>query len=133
MSKNRGSPPRLKRFERRKEMLTYHAQGLSPSTWIGAIAQKYGMSTDAVWKDWVRRDKWIPLIMHMEKNEEFVYEILFQMRAIRRSAWQVYRNAIENKNCNAAVAAIGQIIKVFVNEVKVLQSLGVLKKIPSKK
>ena len=48
-------------------MLDAVSAGLHPSAVISQLAGKYGVSEEALWSDWDRRDKWVPLLVGLEK------------------------------------------------------------------
>jgi len=52
-------------------MLDAVSTGLHPSAVITQLAEKYGVSERALWSDWQRRGKWVPLLLDLEKYAGF--------------------------------------------------------------
>ena len=58
-------------IKRRVEMLDAVSTGLHPSAVIAQLSEKYGMSEKALWSGWLRRDKWVPVLLRVEKYADF--------------------------------------------------------------
>ncbi len=43
-------------------MLDAVSTGLHPSAVVGWLAEKYSISERALWNDWERREKWVPVL-----------------------------------------------------------------------
>jgi len=57
----------LRLLRRRTEVLDAVCIGLHPSAVISQLAEKYGVSEKALWSDWLRREKVVPLLLELEK------------------------------------------------------------------
>jgi len=98
----------LKILKRRVEMLDAVSTGLHPSAVIAQLAGKYGLSEKALWSDWERRGKWVPLLLSLEKYAEFADELEHKLNAVQKAAWSVYLKA---SNDNARVGALRTILE----------------------
>lgn len=123
---------RLKRWERRKEMIGLYCEGYSFSNFADQVSQTYGITVNALERDWARRHKWMPILAQVEKPELHMDRLILTMRRIGEAAWQTYRSARAIKNHNAMVGALEKLIRVSVRETELLQSLGVIRKAAEK-
>lgn len=100
----------LKLLKRRVEMLDAVSTGLHPSAVIGRLAEKYGVSERTLWSDWERREKWIPVLLQLEKFGNFAEMIEQKLNAVQKASWSIYLHA---DNDNARVGALRVVL--FVN------------------
>lgn len=119
---------KLKRWERRKEMVGLYSEGYKLSDFVDEIAKKYSLTPAAVERDWGRRKKWMPVLAELDDPTFKVTEIVLRMRRVGEAAWTTYRMAKASKNHNAMVGAIEKLIRISVRETEMLQSLGVIRK-----
>ena len=89
-------------------MLDAVSTGLHPSVVIAQLAEKHGLSEKALWSDWERRGKWVPLLLGLEKYAEFADELGHKLSAVQKTAWSVYLKA---SNDNARVGALRTILE----------------------
>jgi DNA polymerase III delta prime subunit len=114
----------IQRMERRREMMSLIVQGYPLSVVADAIEKKYRVPADVVYKDWQRREKWLPLLYNIDKPDALVNELLTQMHTTIEKAWETHREAMKDKNANAAVGALRCINETSQRIVETLQSLG---------
>jgi len=62
-------------------MLDAVSTGLHPSAVITQLAEKYGVIERALWSDWQRREKWVPVLLNLEKYTEFTEMIEQKLNA----------------------------------------------------
>jgi hypothetical protein len=93
----------LELLKRRAEMLDAVSTGLHPSVVVGQLAGKYGVSERCLWSDWERREKWVPVLLGLEKYANFGAMVEQKLNAVQKAAWSVYLKA---SNDNARVGAL---------------------------
>jgi len=57
---------------------------------VNMLKQKYGVSKQAIYQDWVRRGKWLSTIMSLDNPEHFTLELMSTRREIYRLAAKEY-------------------------------------------
>ena len=82
----------LKLLKRRAEMLDAVSTGLHPSV-VSQLAGKYGVSERCLWSDWERREKWVPLLLSLEKFAGFSEIVEQKLNAVQKAAWSIYLKA----------------------------------------
>ena len=100
----------LKILKRRAEMLDAVSTGLHPSAVVSQLAEKYGVSERALWSDWQRREKWVPLLLSLEKYAEFTDVIEQKLGVVQKAAWSIYLKA---SNDSARVGALRTILEAL--------------------
>ncbi|MGD0996578.1 MAG: hypothetical protein ABR909_13785 [Candidatus Bathyarchaeia archaeon] len=93
----------LKLLKRRVEMLDAVNKGFHPSAVIEQLATKYKVSEWCLWSDWRRREKWVPVLLGLEKFAGFADSIELKLNAVQKAAWSLYSQA---DNDNARVGAL---------------------------
>jgi len=93
----------LKLLKRRTEMLNMICKGFHPSSVISQMAENYSVSERCLWSDWERREKWIPMLLLLEKYAEFADEMETKLNAVQKAAWTTYTRA---SNDSAKVGAL---------------------------
>jgi hypothetical protein len=84
-------------------MLDAVSTGLHPSSVVGQLAEKYGVSEQCLWNDWTRREKWVPVLLALEKYAVFADIVESKLNAVQKAAWSLYLQA---DNDNARVGAL---------------------------
>jgi TRAP-type mannitol/chloroaromatic compound transport system substrate-binding protein len=74
-----------------------------PAVVIGQLAEKYKVSEWCLWSDWKRREKWVPILLGLEKYAGFAEGIEAKLNAVQKAAWILYSQA---DNDNARVGAL---------------------------
>ena len=83
-------------------MLNAVSTGLHPSAVITQLCEKYDVTERALWSDWVRRKKWVTILLNLEKYAEFTQMMEHKLGAVQKAAWSVYLKA---SNDNARVGS----------------------------
>jgi hypothetical protein len=78
-----GHPTNLMLLKRRAEMLDAVSNGLHPSAVISQLAEKYDVSEKALWSDWLRREKWVPFLLELEKFSEFSGMVVERLNGVQ--------------------------------------------------
>jgi hypothetical protein len=91
-------------------MLDAVSTGLHPSAVVGQLAGKYGVSERCLWSDWERREKWVPLLMSLEKFAGFADVVEQKLNAVQKAAWSIYLKA---SNDNARVGALRTVLEAL--------------------
>jgi predicted DNA-binding protein YlxM (UPF0122 family) len=115
--------------ERRKKMLKAHFRGITTSKWISAIAEEYGVSEDAIWQDWKRRQSWLKEVFEMADVIDEINMGMAELSNIKEEAWQTYHLA---ENAQSKAAALKIIACVIRDKIEILQSFGTIYKKPLK-
>jgi len=98
----------LRIIKRRAEMLDAVSTGLHPSAVIAQLAEKYDVSGQALWSDWERREKWVPVLLKLENYAEFADMVEQKLNAVQKAAWSIYMKA---SNDNARVGALKTVLE----------------------
>ena len=72
------------------------------------MSEKYDVTERALWSDWVRRKKWVTILLNLEKYAEFTQMIEHKLGAVQKAAWSVYLKA---SNDNARVGALRTVLE----------------------
>jgi len=91
-------------------MLDAVSTGLHPSAVVSQLAEKYGVTERALWSDWQRREKWVPILLDLEKYAEFTDVIEQKLGAVQKAAWSIYLKA---SNDSARVGALRTILEAL--------------------
>jgi len=91
-------------------MLDAVSTGLHPSAVVAQLAEKYGVTERALWSDWQRREKWVPVLLNLEKYAEFTDVIEQKLNAVQKAAWSIYLKA---SNDSARVGALRTILEAL--------------------
>ncbi len=104
-------------------MLDAVSTGLHPSAVVGQLAGKYGVSERCLWSDWERREKWVPLLLSLEKYAGFAEMIERKLNAVQKAAWSIYLQA---SNDNARVGALRTVLESLEIHSDIVQTRDVL-------
>jgi hypothetical protein len=108
--------------ERRVDMANMLCKGVGLKVAADDLARKYGVSVNAIYRDWSRREKWMPQILRLQ-DHSIVYELLYGMRQIIPNAWYEYSTA---DNSNARIGSLRVLKETYAEILEKLQSLGLL-------
>jgi hypothetical protein len=89
-------------------MLDAVSTGLHPSAVISQLAEKYGVRERCLWSDWERREKWVPVLLGLEKYAGFSETFEQKLNAVQKAAWSIY---VEASNDNARVGALRTVLE----------------------
>jgi hypothetical protein len=84
-------------IERRTEMLNHYSTSMKPSEWVPLVASKYGISEDAVKKDWGNRRKWIQNFSKINDSKQLASEMLQDYEVSILDAYHLYEEAEDVK------------------------------------
>ena len=107
-------------------MLDAVSTGLHPSAVIGQLAGKYGVSERALWSDWERREKWVPVLLGLERYGGFVDMVEERLNAVQKAAWSIYLKA---SNDNARVGALRTVLEALEIHRDIVQTKEVLERL----
>jgi len=79
----------VKVLKRRVEILEAISTGLNPSSVITQLGEKYDVTERALWSDWERREKWVPLLLSIERYAGFAEMVEQKLGAVQKAAWNV--------------------------------------------
>ncbi|MDH5266608.1 MAG: hypothetical protein OEW62_02890 [Candidatus Bathyarchaeota archaeon] len=113
----------LKILKRRAEMLDAVSTGLHPSAVVAQLAEKYGVTERALWSDWQRREKWVPVLLSLEKYAEFGEMIEQKLGAVQKAAWSIYLKA---SNDSARVGALRTVLDALEIHRDIVQTRDVI-------
>ncbi len=107
-------------------MLDAVSTGLHPSAVITQLAEKYGVSERALWSDWQRRGKWVPILLNLEKFAEFTEMIRQKLKGVQKAAWSIYLKA---SNDSARVGALRTILEALEIHRDIVQTRDILERL----
>jgi len=113
----------LQILRRRAEMLDAVCTGLHPSAVISQLAEKYDISEKALWSDWLRREKWVPFLLELEKFADFSGMVVERLNGVQKAAWSIYLKA---SNDSARVGALRTVLEALEIHRDVIQTMDVL-------
>ena len=88
-------------YERRGQCLKFYSRGIPPSKWTKELSQVYHVSPDTIWRDWNRRDRWLPVIANMKDPETVMSACVQENMQVKEAAWKLYHSG-DNDNARAA-------------------------------
>jgi len=97
-----------------------------PSAVVGQLAGKYGVSERALWSDWERRDRWVPVLLSLEKYADFTDLVGQRLNAVQKAAWSIYLKA---SNDNARVGALRTVLEALEIHRNIVQIEGLLERL----
>jgi hypothetical protein len=118
----------LRILRRRAEMLDAVCTGLHPSAVISQLAEKYGVSEKALWSDWLRREKWVPFLLELEKFADFSGMVVERLNGVQKAAWSIYLKA---SNDSARVGALRTVLVALEIHRDIVQTRDVLDRLDS--
>lgn len=62
--------------ERRRELVKSRWQGEDMGSIVGRLSERYGVSENAVWRDWTRREEWLPRVFGIDDAHTAVMEAI---------------------------------------------------------
>jgi hypothetical protein len=110
-------------LRRRAEMLDAVSTGLHPSAVISQLAKKYDVTEKALWSDWLRREKWVPVLLGLEKYAEFAETVGEKLNAVQKAAWSIYLKA---SNDSARVGALRTVLESLAIHRDIVQTQDLL-------
>ena len=116
----------LRLLKRRAEMLDAVCTGLHPSAVISQLAEKYGVSEKALWSDWLRREKWVPFLLELEKFADFSGMVVERLNGVQKAAWSIYLKA---SNDSARVGALRTVLEALEIHRDIVQTMDVLERL----
>jgi len=117
-------------------MLDAVSTGLHPSAVVAQLAEKYDVTERALWSDWQRREKWVPVLLGLEKYAGFAEMVEQKLNAVQKAAWSIYLKA---GNESARVGALRTVLEALgihrdiVQTRDVIERLGRLEEIAQRK
>ena len=116
----------LRLLRRRAEMLDAVCTGLHPSAVISQLAEKYGVSEKCLWSDWLRREKWVPFLLELEKFADFSGMVVERLNGVQKAAWSIYLKA---SNDSARVGALRTVLEALEIHRDIVQTQDVLERL----
>jgi hypothetical protein len=116
----------LRILKRRAEMLDAVSTGLHPSAVVTQLAEKYGVSERALWSDWQRRERWVPVLLNLEKYAGFAEVVEQKLNAVQKAAWSIYLKA---SNDSARVGALRTVLEALEIHRDIVQTRDVIERL----
>jgi len=116
----------LRILKRRAEMLDAVCTGLHPSAVISQLAEKYGVSEKALWSDWLRREKWVPFLLELERFGDFSGMVVERLNGVQKAAWSIYLKA---SNDSARVGALRTVLEALEIHRDIVQTQDILERL----
>jgi hypothetical protein len=107
-------------------MLDAVSTGLHPAAVIAQLAAKCGVSERCLWSDWERREKWVPVLLGLEKYAGFCETIEQKLSAVQKAAWSIYLQA---SNDNARVGALRAVLEALEVHGSIVQTKDLLERL----
>ena len=108
---------KLSLIKRRVEMLDTISKGFHLSAVISELSGKYKVKEATLYTDWERREKWMPILMSLEKYAEFTEAIESKLNAVQRAAWSLYSKADNDSAKVGALHVVLDSLEIFSNTV----------------
>jgi len=113
-------------LERRPKMLTLRSQGVPLKTIIKDFVREYGVSKQALYKDWKKRNQWAREIARLE-DPALLDELIQGLKQIIPNAWYEYKT---NPNPSVKLGALKLAQQTYITLIEILQSMGIVAKEP---
>ena len=117
---------KLEILKRRAEMLDAVSTGLHPSAVVTQLAEKYGVTERALWSDWGRRERWVPVLLNLEKYADFAEIVEQKLNAVQKAAWSIYLKA---RNDSARVGALRTVLDALEIHRDIVQTRDVIERL----
>ncbi len=116
----------LEILKRRAEMLDAVSTGLHPSAVVTQLAEKYGVTERCLWSDWQRRERWVPVLLNLEKFAGFAEIVEQKLNAVQKAAWSIYLKA---SNDSARVGALRTVLEALEIHRDIVQTRDVIERL----
>ena len=116
----------LRLLKRRVEMLDAVSSGLHPAAVVAQLAEKYDVSERALWSDWQRREKWVPVLLGLERFAEFTDVVGEKLSAVERATWSI---CLKASNDNARVGALRTVLEALEIRRDIVQAREVVERL----
>jgi hypothetical protein len=63
-----------------------------------------------LWSDWLRREKWVPFLLELEKFADFSGMVVERLNGVQKAAWSIYLKA---SNDSARVGALRTVLEAL--------------------
>jgi len=129
-----GAKARAKRMpwaivERRKTMIGMMDSGFSISSIAFYLSLKYGVSDKTIWKDYQKRDVWLPSYKDLMQTAE---EMRVWFNGITAFSEKVLKEqALNGDNSNARVGAAKGLMDLGFKRMELSQSMGITARVPA--
>lgn len=113
-------------LDRRVDMLHYYRLGIEPKVWIPEIAKKFGISEEAIKKDWSKRKDWMTNLIKVENAEDLAKSIFIDYEISILDTYRLHRSTEDPKTRIQALWArlkAIQLKKEFLREIGALDHL----------
>ena len=87
------------------------------------MGKKYDISEKALWSDWLRREKWVPFLLELEKFSDFSGMVVERLNSVQKAAWSIYLKA---SNDSARVGALRTVLEALEIHMDIVQTMDVL-------
>lgn len=110
--------------QRRRELMRRRWRGEEMADIVKSLASKYDVTTNAIYKDWSDRERWLPRVFGIEDAEAVVTEALAQKQNVRERLLRVARRAEDTNEVNAAIRALKAVDKNIDDTIEHQRKLG---------
>ena len=90
------------------------------------MAEKYGVTERALWSDWQRRSKWVPVLLNLEKYAGFAEIVEQKLNAVQKAAWSIYLKA---SNDSARVGALRTVLEALEIHRDIVQTRDIIERL----
>lgn len=115
-------------LERRKEMIKLRSQGVPLKEIVPDFTRKYQVSSEAIYIDWQKREQWIQQVVRLQ-DPSLIDEMLEGLKQVIPRAWFLYTTT---QNDSIKIAALKLARDTYTEIIGLLQSLGIVVKMPDK-
>jgi len=113
-------------LERRTKMLQQHLMGISLKLIIENLQGEFAVNADSLYRDWNRRDKWIPQVVQLN-DPTLLHKCVEGARSTLPKTWLLLQNT---DNDFVKLGALKLIKDTNLEILEILQSVGVVEKKP---
>ena len=114
-------------MERRTKMLEEHLLGIPLKDIVEDLQSKYKASPDQLYRDWERRNKWIPQIVRLN-DPTLLHQLVEGAREVLPALNLLAQNG---ENDFVKLGALKAIKETYLDLLKILQSIGVVEEKPA--
>jgi len=108
-------------------MLRKHLMGVPLKLVVENLEEKYGAKAKQLYRDWERRDKWIPQIVRLN-DPTLLHQLIQGVREVLPALNLLVQ---QTENDSVKLGALKAIKEIYLDVLKVLQSIGVVEGKPA--
>jgi hypothetical protein len=108
-------------YDRRREMLSFHQQGLKLVDWAPLVATKYKSTEDAIKRDWGRRRVWVHHFLRLDDPLDMAKKLVSDNEVLMLDADNLFEKADDPK---IRLQIMWLRLKIFSERINLMKEMG---------